>query len=417
MNILYISQYFPPEMGAAAARVYEMSKYWVRMGHKVSVLTSFPNYPDGVISPDYKRQMKKLIIRENVSGIDVLRTIGFPTHLRSSLRRSLNYISFFISSVISSNFLKNYDVVIGTSPSLLVGLAGLMVARIKKAYFIFEVRDLWPEVITALGKGTSNSISYRVFDRIASYLYEKSDLIVTVTDSFNEELVSTRGLNPEKIRVIENAVDTDFFQPSVPEPDLTDSPELRNRFIVSYIGTIGYTHGVEVVLRASKEAARRFPDLVFLLIGGGSEKVRLQKISQEENLANIIFMEQQPREAIPGYINLSDVSLVLSSKEPFFQKTIFAKVFEPMACAKPIILGATGETRNLVVQKAHAGICFDPESAEGLIDCIARLYDNADLRNSFGQKGRDYVTREYTRLLKATQYADIFEELIAKQTA
>jgi len=412
MKILYISQYFYPEMGAAAARVYEMSKHWVQMGHEVSVLTSFPNYPDGVISPDYRRQMKKLIIRENVSGIDVMRTIGFPTHLRSSLRRSLNYSSFFISSVISSNFLKNYDVAIGTSPSLLVGLAGLMVARIKKAYFIFEVRDLWPEAIMALGKGSSNSISYRVFDRIASYLYEKSDLIVAVTDSFKEELVSTRGLNPEKIRVVENAVDTDFFQPEAPEPALIDSPELRNKFIVSYIGTIGYTHGTEVVLKSATEIRTRFPDIVFLLIGGGSEKERLEKIKEEQHLENVVFLDHQPRELIPGYINSSEISLVLSSKEPLFEKTIFAKAFEPMACGKPIIVGAEGETRALIVEKAKAGIGFEPESPGGLIESIAALYDKPELRKKLGENGRTYVTNEFSRALKADQYSEIMEALI-----
>jgi glycosyltransferase involved in cell wall biosynthesis len=414
MNILYVSQYFYPEMGAAAARVYELSRYWADMGHSVSVLTSFPNYPDGVLHPNYKAKMKKLILREQLNGINVIRTIGFPTHLRSSFRRSLSYTSFFLFSVISSNFLNGFDVVIGTSPSLFTGLAGLIIARMKKAPFVFEVRDLWPEVIPAVGKGDKNSITYTTFDKMASFLYEKSNLIVTVTESFRNEMITGRGIEPEKIKIVENAVDTDYFKPFKAEPALTGMPGLKNKFIVSYIGTIGYTHGVEVVLKAAREAALRFPNLAFLLIGGGSDKERLERISKEEKLENVVFLEQQPREMIPGYINSSDISLVLSSKEPLFQKTIFAKVFEPMACGKPVIVGTSGETRNLVVEKADAGIGFEPESAGGLIDSIAKLYNDPKLRDKLGENGRAYVTREFTRSLKAKQYSDILSELTRK---
>lgn len=411
MKILYLSQHFYPEMGAAAARVYELSSNWAQMGHRVSVLTTFPNYPDGVVHPDYKSRMKKLTIHEQLNGIDVIRTLAFPTNLRSSLRRSLSYTSFFLSSIASSSLLKGYDVVIGSSPSLLVGLAGLIIARMKKSHFVFEIRDLWPEVILALGMGDRISLSYRTFDKIASLLYEKSDLIVTVTESFKQEMVNGRRVDSEKIKIVENGVDTDFFKPSEPVPALTDRPELRNKFIISYIGTIGYTHGVEVITRAARDVALKFPDLVFLLIGGGSDTERLKKITIEQKLDNILFMDHQPRETIPGYINSSDISLVLSNKAPLLQKTIFAKVFEPMACGKPLIVGAEGETKNLIVQKANAGVSFEPESAEGLIESIGELYDNPELRKRLGENGRSYVVSNFSRTIKAKQYSEILEEL------
>lgn len=417
MKILYISQNFYPEMGAAAARAYDLSRYWVQMGHSVSILTSFPNYPDGILHPDYKSKIKKLVYREQISGIDVIRTIGFLTHLRSSLRRSLNYVSFFLSSVVTSNFLKEYDVVIGTSPSLFVGLSGLVVARMKKAPFLFEVRDLWPEVIPAVGKGSRDSLSYKTLDKIAELLYERSDLIVTVTESFRDELITTRGVPPEKIRIIENGVDTDFFTPAGTETILANLPRLRDKFIVSYIGTIGYTHGVEVILKAAREISVRFPNLVFLLIGGGSDQERLKKISEEEKLDNVVFLDKQPREVIPAYINSSEISLVLSSKDPLFEKTIFAKVFEPMACGKPIIVGASGETRNLVVQKANSGVCFEPEDTHGLIDSITLLYNNPELRKTLGENGRKYVTENFSRAGKAKEYVKILQSLLDKENA
>ncbi len=414
MKILYISQQFYPEMGAASGRVYELSKYWVGLGHDITVLTSFPNYPDGVIHESYKSKSKRLFLRETIDGIKVIRTFTLPTHLRSALRRGLYYISYYISSSLAGLFLESYDVVIATSPSLLTGLTGLLVSRLKSTAFVFEVRDLWPEVITAIGAGKESSLTYRIFNKIASILYTKSDLIVVVTESFRDQIISSRGIRPEKIKVIENAVDTEFFKPFTVDPESVKELGLKNRFVVSYIGTIGYTHGVEVILNAAPEIKREIPELIFLLVGSGSDKERLQKIRNDMDLDNVRFVEQQPKSTIPTFINASDVSLVLSIKQPLLHKTIFAKVFEPMACGIPIIVGAIGETRNIVIEKANCGISFEPEDPQGLIDSITKLHGNPEMRKKLGENGRKYVTENFTRVKKAMDYIEILQAAIKK---
>lgn len=401
-------------MGAASGRVYELSKYWVSLGHEVTVLTSFPNYPDGVIHESYKSQSKRLFMREEIDGIRVIRTFTIPTHLRSALRRGLYYISFFISSSLAGLFIDSHDTVIATSPSLFTGLTGLLVSRIKRMPLVFEVRDLWPEVILAIGAGRESSISYKIFNKIASILYDRSDLIVVVTESFKDQIISSRGIRPDKIKVIENAVDTEFFKPFTVDSDYITKLGLKGKFIVSYIGTIGYTHGVEVILRAAPEIGRKIPDLLFLIVGSGSDRERLRKIHDDASLNNVRFLEQQPKNTIPMFINASDISLVLSIKQPLLNKTIFAKVFEPMACGKPIIVGAVGETRDLVVEKADCGVSFEPENPQGLIDSIIRLYNDSELRKKLGDNGRKYVTENFTRARKAANYIDIIEKIIIK---
>lgn len=414
MKILYISHYFYPEMGAASARVFELSKYWVENGHEVTVLTCFPNYPDGVIHYEYKGKFKKLFMREQICGINVIRTATYPTHLRSFFRRGLNYISFFISSIMVVPFLQSFDIIIATSPPLFPGLTGLFASRLKRIPLIFEVRDLWPEVITAVGAAGKNSLPYKTFDKIASVLYQKCDLIVTVTESFKDEIVSGRTIPPEKIKVVENAVDTDVFKTLSVEPDFIDQIGLKDRFIVSYIGTIGYTHGVEVILRAAQEIRQKLPKLVFLLVGDGSDKARLEELKNKEGLDNVVFAGQQPKDKIPTYLNASDISLVLSSKQALLHKTIFAKVFEPMACGVPIIVGAEGETRKIVVDKANAGIHFEPESSTELVKAIIKLYKDPELRKKLGENGREFVTDEFSRSKKADEYLEILETILNK---
>jgi len=416
MKILYISQYFYPEMGAAAARVFEISRYWAALGHEVTVLTCFPNYPDGNIYGGYLGKHRRLYLTENIDGVNVVRLVTYPTHLRSSARRGLNYLSSLVTSSIAVPFLKKNDVVIGTSPPLFMGLPALFYSRLRGIPFVFEVRDLWPEVISAVGVGEKGSLTYKIFDRTASLLYDKSDLVVALTESFRETMINDRGVPAGKIAVIENAVDTDFFKPRPLEPGEINGLGLKGKFVVSYVGTIGFTHGVGVALKAAEELRTAIPELVFLFVGDGSDKERLLKIKEEKKLDNVIFTGKQPKEKIPEFLNASAVSLVLSTDEPLFRKTIFAKVFEPMACGNPVVIGAEGETRK-IVERARSGIGFEPGSVKGLVDAVTTLYENPGMREEFGRNGRKFVEEEFSREKKAADYLKALEEVVRKKNS
>jgi len=415
MKILYISQYFYPEMGAAAARVLEISRYWAALGHEVTVLTCFPNYPDGKIYDGYRDKKWRPYLTETIDGVGVIRLLTYPTHLRSSARRGLNYMSSLAAASIAVPFLKKNDVVIGTSPPLFMGLPALFYSRLRGIPFVFEVRDLWPEVISAVGVGEKDSFTYKVFDRTASLLYDKSDLVVALTESFRETMINERGVPGDKITVIENAVDTDFFKPGPLKPGELVGLGLEDKFVVSYVGTIGFTHGVEIALEAAEELRSRIPELVFLFVGDGSDKERLMKIKEEKKLDNVIFAGKQPKEKIPGFLNASAASLVLSTGDPLFRKTIFAKVFEPMACGNPVIVGAEGETRK-IVERARSGIGFQPGSVKGLVDAVTTLYENPAMREEFGHNGRKFVEEEFSREKKAADYLLALKEVVRKRS-
>jgi len=415
MRILYISQYFPPEMGAPSARVSELSRYWVEMGHEVTVLTCFPNYPDGIIYENYKDKVKKLYVREEFNGINVIRVWAYPTHLRSALRRGTNYLSSLLSFSLTASILKRPDVVIATSPPPFIGLTTLTLKYFKSIPVVFEVRDLWPEVISAVGAGSSNSISYRIIESIVDFSYKHSDLIVALTESFKDSIVNTRGIEEEKVKVIENAVDTELFKPVKMDKSAFQELGLESKFIISYVGTIGLTHGVDVVINAAEELKSKIPDMVFLLVGDGFEKNRLEARAKSKGLDNVLFLGKRQRSKIPDIINGSDISLVLSKKSELLEKTIFAKVFEPMACGKPIIVGALGETKNVVVDQGNAGLSFEPEDTKGLIKCISKLYNDPKLRKKLGDNGRKLVTKSFSRKKKANDYIELLENLIEKK--
>jgi glycosyltransferase involved in cell wall biosynthesis len=413
VKILYLSQYFPPEMGAPAARVDELSRYWAQDGHEVTVLTGFPNHPTGVVPAEYREKFWRLVVREKTGGVSVIRTWLLPFPNRKTYERILNYSSFCFSAACTGMFMARPEVVIASSPQLLVGLAGWWVARRKRARFVLEVRDLWPESLKAVGAGNEKSLVYRTLSRIAGFLYRKADHIVVVTSAFKDHLVQHWRVSPEKISLVENGVEAELFSPRT-EPRLRTELGAEGKVVVSYIGTLGNAHGLQTVIEAAEQLQSAAPDVLFLLVGAGAEKQQLVSMARSRGLVNLRFVEQQKRESIPAYISVSDVCLVLLKKSEIFKTVIPSKMLEFMACARPVILGVEGQARQ-ILEGAQAGICIEPENSAELAQAILRLAANAQLRETLGRSGRRHVLQYFSRRQSATAYIDVLNALMGEE--
>jgi colanic acid biosynthesis glycosyl transferase WcaI len=399
-------------MGAPAARVSELSRRWAQAGHDVTVLTGFPNHPDGVIRPEYRRHFRRLIFRERVQDVNVVRSWLLPFPNRKPLERMLNYTSFFASGAISGSFLDVPDAVIASSPQLLVGLAGWWISRLHHVPFIFEVRDLWPESLAAVGVGNADSALHRLLRRIAGFLYRKADQIVVVTPAFREYLVSKWHVPPEKISIVPNGVETRIFSPRFPDPELRKSLDGGGKFIVSFIGTLGLAHGLETLITAAERFQKTEPNILFVLVGEGADRQRIAGIAQARGITNIRFVTQQAREKIPDYIAVSDACLVLLKKSEVFETVIPTKMLEFMSCARPVILGVGGQARE-IVERSRAGICVEPENPEELCEAILKLRNEEWLRESLGRNGREYIVRNLSREQTADEYLEVLSAVIA----
>ena len=402
-------------MGAPAARVAELANHWVRDGHEVTVLTGFPNHPTGVVHPEYRERLRRLHIREVINDVNVVRTWLLPFPNRKPYERMLNYSSFCVSAACSGLLAPRPDVVIATSPQLLVGLSGWWLARWKRVPFIFEVRDLWPESLTAVGMGTSDSLLNRTLSSIAQFLYERANQVVIVSPAFEEQLVRLRNVPRDKISTVENGVETELFCPSA------ECHELRNtfgpdRFIVCYIGTMGMAHGLNTLIDAATVLGRTRPEVLFLLVGEGSDKQRIREQAVARGLTNICLVDQQPRERIPAYIGASDACLVMLKKSELFKTVIPTKMLEFMSCSRPVILGVDGHARS-IVETANAGIFVEPENSEQLADTIIRLADDAALRESLGRNARRYITSHFSRERTASLYLDVIHAVLGNAMA
>jgi colanic acid biosynthesis glycosyl transferase WcaI len=413
VKILYVSQYFPPEMGAPAARVAELSRHWAQEGHEVTVLTGFPNHPTGVVPREYRGKFRRLVAREQTNGVNVIRTWLLPFPNRRTYERMLNYSSFCLSAAATGLFAEHPDVVVASSPQLLVGLSGWWLARCKRSRFIFEVRDLWPESLVAVGAGNADSLVYRSLARIAGFLYRNSDHIVVVTPAFKEYLVQNWQVAPEKISVVENGVETELFSPRT-ESNLRTELAADGKFVVSYIGTMGNAHGLQTLVEAAAQLQESAPNILFMLVGEGAEKEQLVSLVRSRGLTNLRFVDQQSREKIPAYICASDTCLVLLKKSEIFKTVIPSKMLEFMSCARPVILGVEGQAFK-ILEAAQAGISIEPENSSDLARAVLRLAADAQLRETLGRNGRRHILQHFSRRQSAFTYIEVLNGLLGEK--
>lgn len=413
MKILYVSQYYSPEMGAPAARASELARHWAKAGHQVSVLTGFPNHPTGVVPSEWRQRLRRLTYHEEAEGADIYRTWLWPLPNRKAHERIRNYASFFFSSALRGLTLPRPDVIIGSSPQLLVALSAWWISFARQTPFIFEVRDLWPESLVAVGVGNEDSILHRGLAAIARFLYERSDRIVVVSPAFKDHLVRKWRVPAEKIEVVENGVETELFVSSSADQraKLRQKLGAASRFLACYIGTMGMAHGLETLLEAAARLQAERPEVLFLLIGEGAEKQRIQGLVQCRNLVNVRFMNQQPREDIPALISASDACLVLLKRNSIFKTVIPTKMLEFMSCARPVVLAVEGQAQR-IIEDAGCGLVIEPENAEALAAAISRLAADPEGGNILGQKGRGYILQNFSRAATAEKYARLMEEML-----
>jgi colanic acid biosynthesis glycosyl transferase WcaI len=409
MRILYLSQYFPPEMGAPAARVYELSREWAAAGHDVTVLTGFPNHPTGIVPPEYRGEAFR---REEVDGIEVVRTPIYAAPNRGLLKRAANYASYAVSAAVVGPLLARGkpDVLIATSPQILTALSGWWLSRLRRVPFVFEVRDIWPRSIVEVGALPEGHPAIRALEGLEMFLYRRADRVVVVTDSFVDALAE-RGVPRDKLRVVKNGVDLVLFHPQPRDNEVRRELGLGpDDFMALYVGTHGMAHGLGTVLEAA-ERLRDRADVRFVLVGEGADKQALRERASQLRLQNVTFVDQQPRQRIPLYLAACDASLVLLKEKPLFKTVLPSKIFEILAAGRGLILGVDGEARRLV-EEAGAGVYVRPEDAAGLAEAVLNLRGRPRDCEQMGRRGRAFVEASYSRGALARKYLDVLSELI-----
>ena len=406
MKILLLTQYFPPEFGAAAARNSEHAHFWARMGHEVEVCTGFPNYPTGVIPDEYRG---KWYTREEHDGYAVTRSWIYATPNRSVLKRALASLSFLVSALICGIFLcRRPDIIIASSGPFFVGPLGYLLSVFKRAPLVFEVRDILPQQAVDVGM-IRNPFLIWFLQAIEEFLYRRARRVVTVAQASMDAIV-TRGLPAGKFAVIENGIREDLFAPGPKDNAIREEFGWQGKFIAMYVGAHGVSQGLYTLLEAAEQLRDR-DDVRLVFIGDGADKPGMMAWAHERDLSNVEFLPLQPKERMPELYAAADACFVPLRKGGYFTINIPSKIFEIMACARPIILGATGQALR-IVEAAGSAIPVTPEDASAYADAVLRLHDDPGLCRQLGEKGRAYVLDHFTRRQKAEQYIRVLESVV-----
>jgi len=398
MHILFLTDNFPPEVNAPASRTFEHCREWVRIGNRVTIITCVPNFPEGKVFKGYRN---KLWQTEEIEGIRVIRVWSYITANSGFIKRILDYISFMPPAVLASLFVRKPDLVIGTSPQFFTVCAAYAVGLLKGIPFVFELRDIWPESIKAVG-AMHDSVVIKLLEKIELFLYQKSKLIIPVTHAFKEILIN-RGVDSNKIKVITNGVDVSRFVQTDKDPVLVEKYHLQGKFVAGYVGTHGMAHHLETILEAASIAqSKNIHDLCFILLGHGACKEELIELSKEKKLENVLFIDSVTKDEVARYWSLLDISIIHLKKIGLFSSVIPSKLFECMAMGIPILHGVSGESSKIVTDN-QVGVLFEPENAQDLFSKLIYIKNDKKSYHEF-QKNSIRTSSKYDRSKLAKIY-------------
>jgi colanic acid biosynthesis glycosyl transferase WcaI len=370
LRILFLTENFPPETNAAATRVYERALYWVKWGHEVTILTCAPNFPEGRIYSGYQNHWRQV---EEMDGLRVVRVKTYMAANQGTLRRTLDFLSFMISAFVAGLFERRPDVIAATSPQFFAAVGGWALGAVRRVPFVFELGDLWPASIVAVG-AMRPSLGLRMVEKLELFLYRRAAAVVALTHAFKQNLV-TRGINAEKISVVINGVDTWRYGPRERDPVLAEEAGVTGKFVVGYVGTHGMAHALGNVLDAA-ERLRDEPAIVFLLAGGGAEREALVNEAERRGLTNVIFLPRQPKDRMPLVWSLCDAALVHLKDSDVFRDVIPSKMFEAMAMGLPVLMASPPGEASAILEADQAGLHVPAEDPDALAGAVRRLKDN-----------------------------------------
>jgi len=406
MHILFLTDNFPPEGNAPATRTYEHAREWVKLGHKVTVITGAPNFPEGKVFNGYRNSWYSKSV---LDGIEVRRVKTYITANEGFAKRILDFISFMITSFFAGLFVKKPDVIIGTSPQFFTAISAWALAAVRFKPFVFELRDIWPASITAVG-AMGRSLPIRILEKIEVFLYWRADKIISVTHSFKKELIE-RGVDGTKIDVVLNGVDLSQYEPA-PQKDgnFAQQYDLTDKFVVGYVGTHGLAHALDKIV----ETAELLVDLKsvrILFAGGGAAKANVEVLVKEKGLSNVVLIPRQQKELMPKLWSLCDISLISLKDTELFKTVIPSKIFESMGMGLPMVMTSPVGEATAILNESRSGVIVNPESPEEVSRIIRELYEDRS-RLEILATNSSKAANEYDRKKLAVLMLDKLEQLI-----
>lgn len=397
MKILFLTDNYPPERNAAASRVSERIVYWTAAGHQVTVITSHPNFPDGRLFQGYKNEWRKI---EVVDGVRLVRVKTFISPNSGFALRLFDFLSFMFTSFFAGIREDRPDIVVSNSPQFFCAVSGWAVAVVKRRPFIFEIADLWPASITAVG-AMRKSFALSAVERLELFLYRQARRVVALTNSFKTDLIS-RGINADKIDVVTNGVNMSLYSRRPKDVELLKELGLEGKFVIGYIGTHGLAHALENVIYAA-DRLRENPKVRFLFVGPGAARQKLIDLTKLYSVPNVIFVDSKPKSEIARYWSICDLALVHLKNETTFEGVIPSKIFEAMGMGLPVLMASPFGEGPEILAATKSGFWVEAEDPDALAEKVLELSESPEVVRAAAERSFEAAPK-YSRRAQAEKF-------------
>jgi len=389
LRIWFLTQFYTPEIGAAAVRLSRLANALAADAHQVTVLTSVPNYSAGVIPPEYRG---RLAIREKIGAVDIQRVWVYATPSRSNAARILNQLTFMFMAALAGIFLPRPDVIIVESHPLFVCLTAGWLKRIKRAPLVLNVSDLWPESAVATGALRAGSLIVRMAQLVERWAYQDASVIVGMTEGVVEG-INRVDHRPDRVKFIPNAVDLDRFRPGLEAErrSMRQQWGLADPFTVLHVGNLSLTYDFDLIL----DVAAALPQFAFVFVGGGSQGESVKERVRRENLSNVILVDAMPHAVMPGVWAAADACIIALRDHSVAGGTRPAKLYEALATGTPVVAAIRGEGQALV-EASGAGMVVPIGDRAAAISSLVCYAENPELRRKASRKGRAYAEQYFS---------------------
>ena len=405
MRILIVHQNFIDHRHPGGTRHLDLAKQLVKDGHEVTIIASTVDYLTGqrVEEPSEAERL------EAYGGVKVRRAYALPCVQKGLIWRTLSYLSFVPFALGTALRSGPADIVFGTTPPIFQLPVPWLAACFKRAPFVLEVRDLWPDF--AIGMGVlKNKLLIAMARFVERFFYRRATHIIGNSPAYIDA-VAERGVDRRQLSFLANAVDLDLFHPQSHGDSMRQQLGLQDKFVVTYAGAIGMANDIDTILRAAHRLKDQ-SDIHFLIAGEGKERSRLQEAANAQQLTNVSFSGHFPKTDIGKVLAASDVGIATLLDIPEFRSPFPNKVFDYMAAGRPVLLAIDGAARTLV-ENAGAGLAVPPGDDEAIAAAVKQLRDDPGQRQQMGSAGRDYIEREHTLQGQVHKLEAIFEQALA----
>jgi len=407
MKILLMGQHFAPEDVSGAVLATELASDLHKLGHEVSFVTCAPNYPAGVVFPDYQN---RLISKKTMAGVKVIRTWSYITPKKSFWLRILSFGTFSITAFLGGLVAGKQDLIISYSPPLTLGISAWLLSRLWNTPWVLRVEDLYPRVAVATGILKDKAV-IALLEKLELFLYRKATHISLISASFRTDLIR-RGIPATKLSITSVWADPDQIHPLNKDNGFRREHGLLDTFVVLYAGNLGHTSEFEDILHIAYQW-RSDLSVRFVFVGTGVKKEELQKLASQLELQNVMFLPYQPRERYSEVLAAADVGLVTLNVNSA-ASSLPSKVFNIMASGRPVLAIALPQSDLAkLIRKYSCGIAVEPgnldQLKQALIELKARSQQKSDL---LGSNGRKALIEHFSRVMTIQKFEKLFKETI-----